>query len=359
MRKALLVSTMFVALSAAAAAAAAAVAQEVKVRWHRTAPESEGFTVLMPEPPVRVRRVIPFSEELMLMPPVYEVAYRGVLFSVLSFEKKAAGAAHRSSDDFINGLRHAVGHRSRGADSKFTFEQEVTVNDLSGRQYLLRAEGREGSAQVYETATHRYVLMTLGAKASELIASNFFNSFTLDAKRARAVTDEVSVNRDFSTSPRAPEPLWPVAGPKSEAGQVIGPVGPIGPAHQGGSVRADNPPAPPAVGTPETPAQNVLSGGVLNGKATGKPQPAYPGMAVAARAQGVVVVQVTVDEEGYVISARAVSGHPLLQQAAVNAARQARFAPTRLDGKPVKVRGVITYNFVLEDDPAEPPTRKY
>jgi protein TonB len=58
-------------------------------------------------------------------------------------------------------------------------------------------------------------------------------------------------------------------------------------------------------------------------------------------------VQIIVDEEGYVISARAVSGHPLLQQAAVFAARQARFTPTLLEGRPVKVSGVITYNFVL------------
>jgi protein TonB len=86
---------------------------------------------------------------------------------------------------------------------------------------------------------------------------------------------------------------------------------------------------------------------VLNGKAVVKPQPAYPPIAKAARAQGVVVVEVIVDEEGYIISARAVSGHPLLQQAAVQAARGARFTPTRLAGEPVKVQGVVTYNFVL------------
>ena len=54
------------------------------------------------------------------------------------------------------------------------------------------------------------------------------------------------------------------------------------------------------------------------------------------------------DEEGKVISASAVGGHPLLQQAAVQAARQARFSPTKLSGKPVRVSGVVTYNFVLE-----------
>jgi protein TonB len=60
------------------------------------------------------------------------------------------------------------------------------------------------------------------------------------------------------------------------------------------------------------------------------------------------VVQITVDEEGRVIAVSAVSGHPLLQQSAVSAARQARFSPTLLSGQPVKVTGVVTYNFVLQ-----------
>ena len=61
-----------------------------------------------------------------------------------------------------------------------------------------------------------------------------------------------------------------------------------------------------------------------------------------------LVVQVLIDEEGYVISAEAVSGHPLLQATSVAAAREARFAPTRLEGQPVKVAGVIQYNFVAQ-----------
>jgi protein TonB len=58
-----------------------------------------------------------------------------------------------------------------------------------------------------------------------------------------------------------------------------------------------------------------------------------------------VIVQVLVDETGNVISAHATSGHPLLQAAAVAAARQAKFAPTSLMGEPVKVTGVLSYNF--------------
>lgn len=104
----------------------------------------------------------------------------------------------------------------------------------------------------------------------------------------------------------------------------------------------------PAQPSPEAEKmEQIASGGVLNGKAIKKPQPGYPSQAKAARAQGTVVVQIVIDEKGEVISAVPVSGHPLLQPAGVEAARKAKFEPTTLCGQPVKVTGVITYNFVL------------
>ena len=106
----------------------------------------------------------------------------------------------------------------------------------------------------------------------------------------------------------------------------------------------EEPPPPPA----PTPPRAPISGGVLNGKAISLPKPAYPPIARQAHASGTVVVQVTIDENGSVISAHAVSGHPLLQAVAVAAARGARFSPTKLSGQPVKVTGVITYNFVAQ-----------
>jgi periplasmic protein TonB len=108
---------------------------------------------------------------------------------------------------------------------------------------------------------------------------------------------------------------------------------------------ADEPP-PPEV--KPTPPRAPISGGVLNGKAISLPKPAYPPIARAAHAAGTVVVQVLIDENGSVVSAKALSGHPLLQAAAVGAARQARFSPTKLSGQPVKVTGVIQYNFVAQ-----------
>lgn len=88
-----------------------------------------------------------------------------------------------------------------------------------------------------------------------------------------------------------------------------------------------------------------ISGGVLNGKATSLPKPVYPAAARSANAQGAVSVQVTIDESGKVISAVPVSGHPLFSASAVQAAKSSTFSPTMLSGQPVKVSGVITYNF--------------
>lgn len=113
----------------------------------------------------------------------------------------------------------------------------------------------------------------------------------------------------------------------------------------------EEPPPPPLPLDEQPPPQPVrapISGGLIQNKAISKPAPPYPPLAKAARVGGTVYVQVTVDESGRVISAKAVSGHPLLQQAAVEAASEARFSPTRLEGQPVKVSGTISYNFVLQ-----------
>ena len=85
---------------------------------------------------------------------------------------------------------------------------------------------------------------------------------------------------------------------------------------------------------------------VLNDKAIELPNPEYPSAAQAVRASGIVKVQVTIDETGTVIEAKVLSGHALLQSAAVEAARLAKFAPGK---EGTKIIGVLTYNFVLPD----------
>ena len=94
------------------------------------------------------------------------------------------------------------------------------------------------------------------------------------------------------------------------------------------------------------PHQSNGSVNVLNGRASKLVTPGYPAIARKAHASGTVVVKVQIDEEGKVIAANAISGHPLLMPACVEAAQNSLFSPTLIGGKPVKVDGVIQYNFV-------------
>jgi TonB family protein len=118
--------------------------------------------------------------------------------------------------------------------------------------------------------------------------------------------------------------------------------GPTGPASL---VKIDTPPPPqPPI---EKHVMRTISGGPVAGLAKSLPKPAYPPMALQIKAHGAVNVQVLIDETGKVVSAKAVSGHPLLLAAAQQAAYRAVFSPTTLGEQPVKVSGVITYNFIL------------
>lgn len=110
-------------------------------------------------------------------------------------------------------------------------------------------------------------------------------------------------------------------------------------------VAIDAPPPPP-MNAPK-PILKPVSGGVLNGKAVFMPAPTYPETAKRMRTEGIVVVDVVVDETGKVISAQASSGPATLREVATMAATKARFSPTMLSGMPVKVSGVINYRFSL------------
>ncbi|MDQ1613380.1 MAG: periplasmic protein TonB [Pyrinomonadaceae bacterium] len=103
------------------------------------------------------------------------------------------------------------------------------------------------------------------------------------------------------------------------------------------------PPVKPAVRASLRP----VSGGVLNGKAVEMPKPVYPEAARRSKLGGVVTVEVVIDASGKVIGARAVSGPEMLRDAAERAARMAKFTPALLSGQPVRVSGIINYNFSL------------
>lgn len=137
-------------------------------------------------------------------------------------------------------------------------------------------------------------------------------------------------------------------------GDPNGPPGGIGVI--GGELRTiEPPPRPPD--PPQPPARTAADDGrpmrvtsvVLQGKALDRRTPTYPPLAKQIRLQGDVSVEVIIAPDGRVESARVVSGHPMFAPFAKEAALGWRFEPTLLNNVPVRVTGVITFVFKLNE----------
>jgi protein TonB len=103
---------------------------------------------------------------------------------------------------------------------------------------------------------------------------------------------------------------------------------------------------PAATPTPDTVVR--LSSKLTQGRVLRRVQPPYPAIARQARIQGTVQVQIGISETGAVTDVILLSGHPLLRDAALQAAKQWLFIPTELNGQRVRAIGVLTFKFVLD-----------
>jgi len=90
-----------------------------------------------------------------------------------------------------------------------------------------------------------------------------------------------------------------------------------------------------------------LSSGVVAGLLIQKTTPVYPAIAIAMRAEGTVILQATISASGTIDNLRAVSGPPILQQAAMDAVRNWRYRPYLLNGQPVEVETTINVIFSM------------
>ncbi len=157
-------------------------------------------------------------------------------------------------------------------------------------------------------------------------------------------TPAANAKKDNKKIPNAPElPSASSSATKLASGPAEVKVGAVN-ANEAIRVLLDSEP-PPSPGP--KPILKPVSGGVLNGTAVYLPPPSYPEAAKRMRTQGVVTVEVILDETGKVVAANATGGPTMLRDAAVQAALKAKFSPTKLSGQPVKVSGVINYKFAL------------
>jgi TonB family protein len=242
--------------------------------------------------------------------------------------------------------------------SKFVLTGPKVVNGNAGREYQVTVGDRTGTAQVFATRRRFYAIVFLTNKKSDDLREQFLSSFTLpqyipkpvetvtaEKQKAEQQADDETALKQQKIEKEREANATSTAAPNTGSGQGTGAGD-----QKGVDAAQNRPPDTPVDATPPSggAAKKPISGGVLNGKALFLPQPQYPTEARNANATGTVTVQVIVDEYGTVINAEVASGHPLLRQVALSAALQARFSPTTLMGEPVKVTGVLIYNFVRQ-----------
>ncbi len=300
--------------------------------WETLRPEGEEFSVLMPKGSTFESGKEPYHKMELNTRMYISARPVGPVFAVVSLSGIKSNPALYTEmqriNSYVDAFKTLFPPKIRKDPLvKLTLVGDKTLQGNPGREYRLTIADLSGTAHVFATRKRFYSIVYLNTKKDDATQEQFLSSFVLPEKidaPPATVGSESSVSAGNATASAAEAPSVKPA------------------ANDNADTKQDE----PVRGASATePGHAPISGGVLNGKAISLPAPEYPAIAKQARASGAVAVQVTIDENGTVISARAVSGHPLLQAAAVAAARQARFSPTLLMGEPVKVNGVIIYNF--------------
>ena len=273
------------------------------LEWKTIRPGGEEFTVEVPGLPTREGRIIPIEKDIKFTPNVYDLVVNNVRYQIMSFGHTGPVSTPQDFNLFVERFQRAFVAGSDGSHNSITFEKNLTGDNRAAQQFQLKVETHSGLVRLYDAEHYFYAVMVIGGGDSDSIVSRFLSSFKLS-----------KFNMQF---------------PDRSTGDV------------------SQPREPPEPWSGELPANiTTIGAGIMNGKARALPAAKYPDEARQSRASGQVTVQVLVDEQGTVISAEAINGPDVLRDAATKAAWKARFPPTRLMGKPVKVYGVLVYAFV-------------
>ena len=299
--------------------------------WETVRPENEEFAVLMPKGYSLETSTDPYHKMEINSRTYLSQVPNGPTLAVVSLSGIKSNPALYTETQRVNSYVDAfkklfTPKLKKTVPPKLHFVRNKTLLGHVGREYSMAVGDLSGTVHAFATRRRFYALVYLHTKKDDPIQEEFLSSFKLPER-----IDTPAEPPQVANNP----PPAPGTQPGPDAPQTTSPEQ----GDQPGTAEAKPEGGPPAA---EPAGKRTINGGVLNGKAIYLPKPVHP---VGVDVKGVVVVEITIDEYGSVSGARAVSGPQQLQAAAVEAARQARFTPTYLMGEPVKVRGMITYNF--------------
>ncbi|HQR36496.1 MAG TPA: energy transducer TonB [Blastocatellia bacterium] len=266
--------------------------------WREVAEPKLGFTVMMPAEPSReTKNVVDLKIELLSATGDGVLCVAGHMFvpGPLPTKKDLAQFFKSFGGGFASSMKASV-----------VSEKEISLEGNPGRELTLKNDYVTGLCRIYMVKGHAYMLIALPTLSNDAdtAMAKFLNSIKLTERNGG------------QDAPPPPPPPMPVR--EGDGSQQ---------------------PAPKKIN---------VSGGVLQGSALKRVQPAYPLEAKMVRAQGEVRVQILVSEEGKVVEAIVLDGPEELRQVALDAARKWEFKRTELSGVPVKVQGVLTFRFTLQ-----------
>ena len=321
-------------------------AQTPSPDWETLQPEGEEFTVLIPKNSTNEAAKFQYHKMELTARLYMSSTPNGPILAIGSFSGIKSNPALYTDFQRFNSYVDAFKTwfpskvRPKEAIVKLTQIGNNVFHGYTGREYRMSIGDLNGSVFAYATKKRFYTIVSLNTKKDDALQEKFLSSFSLPDKPA----DTPAVTAQEANEPKPPDAAA-TTNPEQGPTQAAPPANASNPNKRTEDDVSGAQPANPnnqnqaREGAPKERAP--IQGGVLNGKAIYLPMPeAAPG-----EPTGTVMVQVLVDEQGTVVSARAVSGPPQLHIAAVNAARLARFTPTTLMGEPVKVSGTLTYNF--------------
>ena len=320
--------------------------------WETVQPDVEEFTVQMPKNSSTEKTTFPYHKMELTVRLYMASTSNGPVLAIGSFNGIKSNPALYTEFQRINSYVDAFKTwfpskvRPATAPVKLTLIATNLFHGYTARDYKMSIGDLNGTVHAIATRKRFYTIVSLNTKKDDALEEKFLSSFYLpdrppDSPAVASQPGNEQVMPETSPNdPKAGDAAPPATAPNNSAPTESGSDTPANP---------QNPQTPQTnsgQGTRDANAQQQrapISGGVLNGKAIYLPQPELP---AGDAPTGTVMVQVLVDEQGSVVSARAVSGPPALHMAAVNAARLARFTTTMLMGEPVKVSGTLVYNFV-------------
>jgi TonB family protein len=263
--------------------------------WREITEPGHGFKVMLPGEP---KRESPYSQR----DSTYKLISSGdglvcmVMRLRLPSPPSPQDQGERFYKTFVDGF-------TKSGEFEIAGETNVVLDGREGREYKLKKNEQTGVARIFLTGLDVYSIsaITVLPGASEKSISTFLDSFKLI---------EISPKDEFAEPPPPPPPM-----PRNSEARE-------------GTVKA--------------------SGGPILDKAIKKVEPDYPPIAKAAGVEGKVMVNITTSEDGKVIGAEIIEGHPLMRDSVLKAVKQWEFKPTELSGVPVKVVAVLTFDFKLK-----------